>query len=451
MTAQCPPQMLPATLGRLAEGQSHGLRQRLTNLLEGRLLRNIFALYLGKFVNQLLPLAVIPFLSRVLGPSEWGRLAMAQALAVWGIFVVQYGFQMSATRAVAQNRYRPEQLSAILTGVLGAQALLTTAFVILALGLHFSVPAYRDMSLLLGCAVGYAILQALTPTWYFTGQERITLVAGIDAAVKLSTLVAIFMLVGGPADGWKVMAIYGTAAGISAAVAFTLLLREVKLARFSLRRAIQTLSGSASLGLLSVISTAMNAGTPVLLGVLLAPQQVAFFVAAEKLCRPLAYLLDPINTALMPRLSHLMRSAPGRARQLAGISLLVVIAIATLLAIGIIAAAPSLVPLIFGQGYEAAIPVVRILALMIPLEVARIAIATQWLVPHGHDRWLITCVMIGAVFYVGLALLVIPDYGIGGTAWVAVAHQGLVVTGLALALWRCLPLVRRRPAEAVGT
>ena len=42
--------------------------------------------------------------------------------------------------------------------------------------------------------------------------------------------------------------------------------------------------------------------------------QVAFFAAGEKLCRPAAWLLQPINVALLPRLSHLVEHSPDQAQ-----------------------------------------------------------------------------------------------------------------------------------------
>ena len=48
----------------------------------------------------------IPFLARVLGADGWGLVAGAQALAIYGIVTVEYGFELAGTRAVARDRER---------------------------------------------------------------------------------------------------------------------------------------------------------------------------------------------------------------------------------------------------------------------------------------------------------------------------------------------------------
>jgi O-antigen/teichoic acid export membrane protein len=82
-----------------------------------------------------------------------------------------------------------------------------------------------------------------------------------------------------------------------------------------------------------------TAGNAFLLGVLVAPQQVAFFVAGEKFCRPAAWLLQPVNVALLPRLSHLIGHSPDRAKALAGLTILLmaVVGLGFGLVIGIVA------------------------------------------------------------------------------------------------------------------
>lgn len=400
------------------------------------LVRNILALYALKAVNQLLPLAVIPFLARVLGPTEWGRLAMAQALAMWGIIVVQYGFPLSGTRAIARARDHPAELGRILSGIVGAQAALGGLFVLVALGIYAGLPAFQEAPLLFGCAIAFALLHALVPGWYFMGQERMVLVAGVDGAVKLASLVAVLALVRAPGDAWKVLAIYAAASAVSAVLIFLLVLREVRLPRPRWTGAARALRAGLSLGLLGIVGTGLSAGSTMLLGGWLTPRHAAFFFAAEKLCQPLAWLLEPVNTALMPRLSRLIGSSPEQARRMAVWSLALMLTTGAVLAVAVAFASPLLVPLVFGDGYDAAVPVVQVMALIIPLIVANAALAGQWLIPHGLDRSLTLSVVAGAVVHIGLAVALITPYGAHGMAWAAVGGQATVLAGLILALRR---------------
>ncbi|HEX3208536.1 MAG TPA: oligosaccharide flippase family protein, partial [Geminicoccaceae bacterium] len=98
--------------------------ERLKGLIGLQLVRNILALYGVRAVNQLLPLVVIPYLARVLGPTGWGLVAFAQAFAMYGIVTVEYGFEFAGTRAVAQGRAEANRLDELVAGMFGTQLLL---------------------------------------------------------------------------------------------------------------------------------------------------------------------------------------------------------------------------------------------------------------------------------------------------------------------------------------
>src|SRR4051812_12381512 len=87
-------------------------------------LQNVVALYGVQAGRKLIPLISIPYLARVLGPSGWGTVAFAMAMAEFLVIIVEFGFNISATREVARNRDNPDVCGSVMAGVLGAQVLL---------------------------------------------------------------------------------------------------------------------------------------------------------------------------------------------------------------------------------------------------------------------------------------------------------------------------------------
>jgi len=398
--------------------------------------RNILALYGVRVVNQLLPLLVIPYLARVLGPTGWGLVAFAQAFAMYGIVTVEYGFEYSGTRAVAQGRAQAGRLAELVAGVLGAQLLLACAVTLAALAIQLLVPAFREQPLLLWAGLAFAIVQGLAPFWYFTGQERIALIAAIDTGAKLVGTAAVFLLVRAPADGWLVLAASAGAALISTGAAYALVLRQTRPGRLSLGLIRRTLRLGASMFTMRIAVMMHTAGNAFLLGLLVAPQQVAFFAAGEKLCRPAAWLLQPVNVALLPRLSNLVGHSPDRAKALAGLSILLMALVGLAFGVALGIAAPWLIGLLFGPQYGSAVAVMRVMALIVPLIVLNAALVSQWLVPHGLDRPLNVVILSATALNLGLALALAPRFGALGMAWVTVAVEGYILLGLCWALHR---------------
>jgi PST family polysaccharide transporter len=410
--------------------------ERLKGLIRRQLVRNILALYGVRVVNQLLPLVVIPYLARVLGPSGWGLVAFAQAFAMYAIVTVEYGFEFAGTRAVAQGRKRAGRLEELVAGVLGTQLLLAGLVTLAALAIQLLVPAFREQPLLLWAGLAFAVLQGMAPFWYFTGQERIALIAGIDTGAKLVGTAVVFLLVRGPADGWLVLAASAGASLISTGAAYALVLRQTRPSQLSLGLIVRTLRLGASMFMMRISVMMHTAGNAFLLGLLVAPQQIAFFAAGEKLCRPAAWLLQPVNVALLPRLSHLVGHSPDQAKALAGLSILLMALVGVGFGVALGIAAPWLIGLLFGPQYGPAVAVMRVMALVVPMIVLNAALVSQWLVPHGLDRPLNVVILSATALNLALALTLAPRFGALGMAWVTVAVEGYILLGLCLVLHR---------------
>jgi PST family polysaccharide transporter len=411
--------------------------QWLNRVVRIKMIQNIMALYGVRIVNQFLPLIIIPYLARVLGPTGYGLVAFAQAFATYGIVAIEYGFELTGAREVAKTREDPQALGQLVAGVLGAQLVIGLCVAAAALAVQTMIPAFQEQPRLMIAGLAFALVQGLYPIWYFVGIERVPLIAAIDTVIKVIATFIIFAVVKEPDDGWLVLVCYAGSALASTLVGFLMMFREARPAGGSLAVVRRTLRLGFSVFLMRIGVLMHTTGNAFLMGLLVAPHHVAFFAAGEKLCRPAAWMMQPINQALLPRISHLLGQSPDQAKALAGFTLLIMIGLGLGcgLAIGILA--PWLIGLFFGAAFlEEAVPVMRVMAMIIPLTVLNAALVSQWLIPHGLDRLLPAVVFTGAAVNVLLALVVVPRYYAIGMAWVTVGVEAMIVIGLLWVLHR---------------
>ncbi len=404
--------------------------QWLTSAVRRTLVRNIMALYGVRIVNQLLPLIIIPFLARVLGPDGWGMVAMVQAFATYGIIAIEYGFELTGARDVAKVRDETQSLAQLMAGILGAQAVVAVLVSTAAWLVQTMLPVFHDQPRLLFAGLAFAVVQGFYPIWYFVGQERVSLIAVLDTSVKVVAMLVIFAVVRTPDDGWLVLAAFAGAALTSTMIGFALMIRETRPARLGPGLVGRTLRLGFSVFLMRIGVLMHTTGNVFLMGLLVAPQHVAFFAAGEKLCRPLAWMMHPVNTVLLPRISHLLGQRREEARALAGAALLVMAALGLAGGLVVGLAAPWLIPLVFGDQYLPAVTVMQVMAMIIPLTVLNGAMVSQWLIPHGLDRPLTAVVMAGAAANIVLACLVVPRFEAIGMAWVTVGVEAGILAGL---------------------
>jgi PST family polysaccharide transporter len=405
-------------------------------LIHHQLVQNILSLYGVQFASYIVPLVTIPYLARVLGASGWGLVAFAQGFGSYVALIGEYGFALSATREIARYRDDREKLTKILAGVLGAEGVLVGISILVAAIAAWWIPIFRVHPQLFAGGMLLAAGQAFNMMWFFLGLENMRLVASLDVLAKALASACVFAFVHHPGQEWRVLFIQGSGFFLSGGICLGLAYRQVP-ARFpnwsSVKDALRmgwsmfVFRGSVSL---------YTAGNAFILGLFVAPQFVGYYAGGEKICQAFLRLLSPLNQTLFPRLSHLVLQARERAARLALIS----VSITGLggAAMGAVAFlfAPALVRMILGLGFDPAIPILRVLALLPPLIALSNVFGVQWMLPLGMDRPFITIVLLAGLINVGLALVLAPRFAGMGMACAVVAAETFVTAAIYLLL-RC--------------
>ncbi|MBV9613755.1 MAG: oligosaccharide flippase family protein, partial [Acidobacteriaceae bacterium] len=167
-----------------------------------QLITDVGSVYGVQFANYALPLVTVPYLTRVLGPSNWGLIAMAQAFALYGNLIVEYGFIYSGTRRIATAALDKE-VEEIVAGVSAAKILLSLVVLTAAALAYALVPLFHEHPLLLWAAVSAEIVKASLPNYYFYGIKRIGIASLLDISARTGAAAGIFFVVHGPEDAWK--------------------------------------------------------------------------------------------------------------------------------------------------------------------------------------------------------------------------------------------------------
>jgi polysaccharide transporter, PST family len=265
-----------------------------------RVTANVASLYGAYIVNYAVPLVTIPYLVRVLGPAAWGLVAMAQGFGNYLNLVVEYGFNLSATREVARHQNDPERIADLVAGVMSAKLVLVLGGVALALALQFAVPALQARPAVLWSGVVAGIALGLNPLWYFQGCERMRVVAALEIVTKSVAAGGVFFLVRSPADAWRVLGLQAGASLLSTGCGLVLAYREVTLRRPSAALTFSALRTGWSMFLFRSSAMLYTTGNSFLLGLFAPPVAVGYFAGAEKISKAVMGLLNPLNQAFYP-------------------------------------------------------------------------------------------------------------------------------------------------------
>lgn len=385
----------------------------------------------------------MPYLARVLGPAGWGRLAMALALGIYVMQVVEYGFNLSATREVARSRNDRAQLADLTAGVLGARALLVVLLLPIPLVLQARLPVLGEHPALLWGAYLWGVAQGSSFGWYLMGMERMRQAALLDTGTRVLATAGIFVLVRAPGDASLVLLLQAAAGFLAFGGGWFVVRREAPFCMPGPRATRDALRMGWSMFVFRASAGLYTAGNAFILGLFAPPQVVGYYAGAEKIGRAIIGLLGPAGQALYPRVSRLVGHARTQALRMVRLGLAAMGLGGVLLGIAAFLGAPVLVRLLLGPGFEPAVAVLRVLALIPPLAAVSNVLGIQWMLPLGLDRPF-TRIIIGAgLLNVALAVWLAPSLGGMGMAWAVVAAEALVAGGI----WLYLRIRRLDPLQ----
>src|SRR5579884_1637111 len=349
----------------------------------GRLFQNIVALYGAQAGRKIIPLLSIPYLARTLGPAGWGLVAFVTALGDFLVILIEFGFNLSATREIARHRDSPAKCGEVMAGVLGAQGLLAALAMVFALAAAQCVPTLRSDPRLLSAGLAYALAYGFAPIWFFQGLEWMRTCAALEISGKLAALAALFVFVHRPEDAWKAMLVGAIPAVVTTVVGLFLALRTIpcRLPAPALVR--DALHMGWPMFLFRSTESLYGVGNAFLLGLFAPARFVGYFAPAEKISKAAFGLLNPIREAIYPRLSNLAERHKSDAAYLAKVSAAVMIAGGVLLGGAVMVLAPLLVKLLLGSEFAPVITVLRMMAVLPVLLSVTYSVGLQWLLPLG--------------------------------------------------------------------
>lgn len=398
------------------------------------IIHNISALYVVYITSYLLPLVTIPYLTRVLGPDYWGLIAFAQSFGQYFVLIIEYGFTLSATREVAQQRDHKEKLSELLAGVMGAKILLI--FISLSIGIITKpfIPIFEEHPSFFWLAFFWAISQSLSPFWYFQGMEKMRLVATLDVVAKTIATLCVFIFIHEAKQAPLFLVFQGIASFFSTFIAFWIVYRDLPFRFPTLASTKKTLSLGWTLFLFKSAVSFYTVGNTFILGLFVAPTYVGYYAGAEKISKALLGLLNPIAQALYPRMNHLITNSKIEAAKLAQKSLKFIGGGSIALGLVTFLLSPFLIKIMLGHEFQPASHTLKILSLLIPTIAINNVLGIQWMVPLKLDRYFNTIIILAGLLNIVLAIVLAPTYSYNGMAWAVVITEIFVTTGIYIVL-----------------
>jgi polysaccharide transporter, PST family len=401
-----------------------------------KLLANMFWLYSLQGLNYLVPLAVLPYLIRVLGVERYGLIAFAQAFAQYFVIVTDYGFNLSATRRIALIRDDREEVSRLYWSVILIKLGLMLLGAIVVASLLAVVPRFHANASLYAIAYIAVLGNVLFPVWLFQGMEQMRYISIVSGGAKVLSAVLLFVLVHRESEFLLAVAIQSGGILVAGIAGFSIGLARFQLSfhwpsRFELA---QTLRDGWHLFVSNAAGTLYATSNVFLVGLIAGNVQAGYFSVAERVTRSLQGMLGPVTQAIYPYVSGLA----ARSREAA-----VEFLRKSLAWIGLLSFVPSVLLLLFahpvaivlaGEAANGSVTPLRWMAMLPFIISVSSVLAIQTMIPFGMENRLSRIYVIAGLSSLLVSLPLIHRFGASGGGAAVLAVEVCIV----LAMWNAL-------------
>ena len=272
------------------------------------LIENFSSLSLLQIVNYVLPLIVLPYLIRVLGVEKFGLVMFAKAFIIFFNILVDYGFNLSATREISIHRDNKEKITEIFSSVIIIKlTLIIVSFILLSI-IIFSFEKFLSDWKLYYLTFLWVIGQALFPIWYFQGMERMKYITFVNITSKVIFTLLIFIVIQNENDYIYVPLLNGFGSIIGGLLALWLIFKKFnQKTNFKVLKIKEHIKNGFFVFLSISSSTILSAIPAIFIGIFLNYNMVGYYSAFEKLVRAIKNLLYVINQTFFPMLSKVYK------------------------------------------------------------------------------------------------------------------------------------------------
>ncbi|WP_426393583.1 oligosaccharide flippase family protein [Ralstonia sp. R-29] len=398
--------------------------------------RNFVAMVMWQAGTYLVPLLTFPYLTRTLGVEAYGALGIGMAVSTYALIWTDWGFNLSASRAIAQMRQDREAVTALFWNTLMAKAILAL------LSLMALLSALAWLAALPGLRAAAAVTLAcwlcvpgsvLCVSWLFQGLERFELFATVTLVGKLLTLPMTFWLVRGPDDAWIAASVQAAGVAVTGGLSLWMVRRQRLVGPIAVtwtgmlaqwRGGWHVFVSTASVSLFAASNIVILSATVGAVG-------AALYAAADRLKTVANLMPAQINTVCYARVNTLFAAHPDQAAALTRRALAATVGVTLVGVVAVWTLAWWAVPWVLGREFSGVTPVLAWLTLGTLFGNAAYLLGLQVLLPFQRAG-LRTGVMFAAgVLNLALAGALSLRWGATGAAAAIVLAEAAILVAFA--------------------
>ena len=362
------------------------------------LFANFTYLSILEIIGLLLPLISYPYVIRTVGADNYGVVVFCQAIIAYVVIIINFGYNVSATRKISENRTNVFKIREIYSSIV-YQKLLIFAICLVS-GLFVLIFLKYDYSVILLGFIGLCIQEVFFPTWLFQGLERMKFITIITFVAKCSCRILIFLFVHDKKDYACIPVLYSIGGFFTSVLSVIILKKKfdiyfVKVSKYRMKEDfLESLPFFTS----RLSAIVMERGNVLVIGTFFSYDMVAIYDLCAKIVSILKTPFSLVAQVIYPNV------AKSKNMLLVKKSIKIVLLFGAFVCLFVYLFAPNIILLLSDTSMLGAVSILKIMVLYVPIVGISYLFGASVLVVKGYSREYNLSVVYSVLLYILMLL-----------------------------------------------
>lgn len=407
------------------------MKSKIEFFLKSRIFINSAWLFILQIFNTIVPLVTLPYITRILGTSNYGVFSLSLNWITYFQVIVEYGFGFTGVKKVSVRDTERDKinLQKLYSNIITARIILLFITYVLmnsiSIFTHVSINQYISMNILFIMIIGIAFQL----TWLFQGMQDMKVITIINAISRLFSVILIFLLIKEPKHIYVYCFCYSTTFVLSALIGIIYANRKygLRIKMSKITDAFLELKDGWDLFISQAISKIFSGFGITILGFVTTSNMIGIYSAISKIPFVLILFFSPISQALFPYISIQFNNSFNKAENAVKKFLKYTILGFCTIGLGIIFFREEIVSIVFGESYQEYADLIIPLIIWTIISIVNNFLGPQYLVASGNSRLYSKAFSISIMITIFLNIILGYKYNIYGIAFASVLGEFLLM------------------------
>lgn len=394
-----------------------------------------------KVLRIILPLATVPYVTRVLGAEKLGIYDYTYSVVVYFQMFAFLGFENYGSRLIAENNKDKERMNRVFSAAYCFQ-IIFSIIAIVAYILYLTILCKENVEIA-WIQILYIVAELFNISWLYFGLEKFKATSAVNIIARLISFIGIFVFVRSKDDLILYSIFCAGTLLFGSLVLWFGSFRYIKFVCPTVQEIWEYGKGSLLLFFPVLVINIYRTMDKIMLGNLVGMAEVAVYANADKLVEVPYMILTSLGVVTLPKMTSFAQDGQiEKTKYYIEKSMRIIMFMSCGIAFGMMAIGKVFAPVFFGQEFLASGVLIMVIAPHVIFRGNANVVRNQYLLPRKRDKDYIVSILIGVVINLVFNAICIPRQGAVGAAYATLLAESFVALYQIFICRKEIPVVR---------